>query len=65
MGSTSQRISHISLNLLFLLQLASTSFSDGYHLEENPLYKKKQFPLAGNFVFTNQNEGFCWNRRFQ
>ena len=41
MGSTSQRISHISLNLLFLLQLASTSFSDGYHLEENPLYKRK------------------------
>ena len=40
MGSTSQKISYISWNMLFLLQLASTSFSDGFHLEEKPLSKK-------------------------
>ena len=51
MGSNSQRISHISLNLLFLLQLASTSFSDGYNLEENPLYKKKTVSTSRKFCF--------------
>ena len=32
--------------MLFLLQLTSTSFSDGFHLEEKLLNKKKLFPLA-------------------
>ena len=31
MGSTSQTIIYITWNILFLLQLASTSFSDGFH----------------------------------
>ena len=37
----------INSNMLFLLRLASSSFSDGFHWEEKPLNKRKRFPLAG------------------
>ena len=46
--------------MLFLLKLASTTFSEGFHSEEKALNKKKQLPIARKSVFTNQNEGFCW-----
>ena len=38
----------ISQNMLFLLKLTSTSFSDGFHLEEKPLNKRKLFLQARN-----------------
>ena len=41
-GSTSQKASYISYNMLFLLQLASTSFGNGFHLEEKPLSEKNK-----------------------
>ena len=49
-----RKISYNSYNMLFLLQLASTSFrmehgfSDGFHQEEKPLYKKNGFDQPEN-----------------
>ena len=43
MGCTSQKIIYISFNMLFLLQLAFTSFSYGFHSQEKTLNKKYNF----------------------
>ena len=51
----------ISSNMPFLLKLASTSFSDSFHLEEKRLNKRKQFLLARKSISTSRNEGFCWS----
>ena len=51
MGFTSQEISYISYSMLVLLQLASTSFSDGFHLEEKPLNKKKTVSTSQKLRF--------------
>ena len=45
----------------FLLKLASTSFSDGFHYEEKPLNKRKRFPIARKSISTRWIEGFSWN----
>ena len=50
--------------MLSLLQLAFTSFSDGFHQGEKPLNKEKWFPLARKPVSTNLSEGFCWKALF-
>ena len=43
----------------------STSFSDGFHVEEKPLNKRKTVSTGWKSLSTSQNEGFRWNRRFQ
>ena len=49
----------------FLLKLASTSFSDGFHYEEKPLNKRKRFPIARKSISTRWNEGFSWKLLFR
>ena len=51
--------------MIFLLKLASTSFSEGFHWEEKPLNKKKWFLLARKSVSTSRNEKFCWEILFR
>ena len=53
--------------MLFFLKkkLGSTSFSDGFHLEEKPLSKRKWFPLARKFVSTSRNKGFFVEKYFR
>ena len=64
MVSTNQKISYISLNMVFLWKLASTSFSYGFHREEKHLKKRKRFPLARKSVSTSRNKRFHWKIRF-